>query len=270
MAFPTRDLSLRQVCTTYAKTSNSMNDLRGVIYYNASGVAGTVPSGTTEFALLSTFGGTYPYNPTPRRTQITTSGVQLPPVQSPINPVPLRFFIELTGGGGGSGGNGADFTNIFTGGTINTGGAGGGGGGGAFISGTFNYDPAKQITVVVSEGGLGGQGGSGMGGNGTAASMTYDGSTLVALPGRGGVGGVSASLSAAGEGGDGGQGGADNPGGTAGSNGSKSDQYNPGPGGAAGVGGSGGVGGTAPRGGTPGERGHEGTPGDAFITWIYI
>ena len=138
MAFPTSNLQLSTVLQAYTGiTAGTMDSLRGVTYYDSSGITYNAPAIGVLFPLLQTFGGKYSLSPAPFLQNITSDVSKLLPPAG--RPIPTRFTTTMTGGSGGGGGGGSG---VFSGGgdgsttpgsiggvagTVNTGGGGGGG-----------------------------------------------------------------------------------------------------------------------------------------------
>lgn len=286
MAFPSTNITLKQVCDAYGVASN-MGALSGKSAYDTSGNPFTVPNASPGNNInLAFFSGRYSFNPTPQVINVVSGITTVSPPGFPW-PNPLRVLIQLTGGGGGAGGNGGSYVSPLEAGN-NSGGAGGGGGGGEYSSQTFTYVSGQSININSFP--LGGAGGGGGGANagfyvghsgnggavGTNASVTFNGNTILAIGGQGGGGGGAANVSSAGGGGGGGAGGGSGPG--AGNNGNSANQYNGAFGGVCGAGGSNGSGGSSldqPQnnssgGPADGYQGGPGQNGSIIITWYYI
>jgi hypothetical protein len=256
MAFPSTNITLKQVCDAYGVPYN-MAALRGKYYYTVSPPSALQQVPLTGPISLSLFLGKAAYTgPQTNGPNVITS---LGNISYPPNaPIPASFTFTLIGGGGGGGGGG---------GAIGISSPGGAGGGGANVTPSTNltFDINQNIAVTsLPNGGPNGFSGqvfgrdSSSGGAGSPAVLTYNSVTYTA--GGGGGGGAGANGDGGGSVGSLGAGGIASPSGTNGGN--ATGQTSPG----SPNGGAGGAGG-----GSLGD-GADGTPGGAgsiSITWIY-
>jgi hypothetical protein len=245
MAFPSTNITLKQVCDAYGVPSN-MGALRGKYFYTAS----NPPSALQQVPLtgpisLSLFVGKTAYTgpQTNGPIAVTSSGNITYP---PNAPLPISFSLTLRGGGGGGGGGGQGGYHSSA-----VGGRGGFGGSGALIditNSSYNTSLPINITAIGNGGSPGAPNAPGTSGGDTV--ITYNNVTYTA--GGGGGGGLGGA-------------GSDVPG-AAGTGGNPGNATPSGTNGGANNGGGGGFGGNPNNSGIPGFSGGSGS---ISITWTY-